>query len=80
MQELYDILLHLEQYCSSFQKLKCCHRHLLVQRKQRGLQCTWHVFNRRAETGQPISTYWWNAENWADNARADGYTLFQHDD
>lgn len=38
-------------------------------------QCTWHVFNRRAETGQPISTYWWNADHWADNAAADGYTV-----
>ena len=31
-------------------------------------QCTWHVFNRRAETGRPISTYWWNADHWANNA------------
>lgn len=38
-------------------------------------QCTWHVFNRRAETGQPISTYWYNAENWASNSQADGYTV-----
>ncbi|MEB8125868.1 LysM peptidoglycan-binding domain-containing protein [Staphylococcus succinus] len=38
-------------------------------------QCTWHVFNRRAETGQPISTYWWNADHWANNAAADGYTV-----
>ncbi len=38
-------------------------------------QCTWHVFNRRAETGQPISTYWWNADHWAANAQADGYTV-----
>lgn len=38
-------------------------------------QCTWHVFNRRAETGQPISTYWWNANNWASAASADGYTV-----
>lgn len=38
-------------------------------------QCTWHVFNRRAETGQPISTYWWNADHWANNAQADGYTV-----
>ncbi|UXR74267.1 LysM peptidoglycan-binding domain-containing protein [Staphylococcus sp. IVB6238] len=38
-------------------------------------QCTWHVFNRRAETGQPISTYWWNADHWAGAASADGYTV-----
>ncbi|WP_251518858.1 MULTISPECIES: LysM peptidoglycan-binding domain-containing protein [Staphylococcus] len=38
-------------------------------------QCTWHVFNRRKETGQPISTYWWNADHWANNAAADGYTV-----
>ena len=38
-------------------------------------QCTWHVFNRRAETGKPISTYWWNADHWASNAAADGYTV-----
>lgn len=33
-------------------------------------QCTWHVFNRRAEIGKGISTYWWNANNW-DNASAE---------
>lgn len=38
-------------------------------------QCTWHVFNRRAETGQGISTYWWNADHWASNAAADGYLV-----
>lgn len=38
-------------------------------------QCTWHVFNRRAETGQPISTYWWNADHWANNAAKDGYSV-----
>ncbi|UXR78681.1 MULTISPECIES: LysM peptidoglycan-binding domain-containing protein [unclassified Staphylococcus] len=38
-------------------------------------QCTWHVFNRRSETGQPISTYWWNASNWASAASSDGYTV-----
>ena len=34
-----------------------------------------YLFNRRAETGQPISTYWWNADHWANNAAADGYTV-----
>ncbi|QLK85454.1 LysM peptidoglycan-binding domain-containing protein [Staphylococcus sp. 17KM0847] len=38
-------------------------------------QCTWHAFNRRAETGQTISTYWWNADNWASRAAADGYSV-----
>lgn len=38
-------------------------------------QCTWHVFNKRAEAGQPISTYWWNADHWAANAAADGYVV-----
>ncbi|MCU5745762.1 LysM peptidoglycan-binding domain-containing protein [Staphylococcus sp. SQ8-PEA] len=38
-------------------------------------QCTWHAFNRRKETGKPISTYWYNAENWASNAQADGYRV-----
>ncbi|ARJ51211.1 LysM peptidoglycan-binding domain-containing protein [Staphylococcus lutrae] len=41
-------------------------------------QCTWHVFNRRAETGQPISTFWWNADHWAANAAGDGYTVDHH--
>ncbi|EGQ4058285.1 LysM peptidoglycan-binding domain-containing protein [Staphylococcus pseudintermedius] len=38
-------------------------------------QCTYHVFDRRAQIGQPISTYWWNADHWAANAAADGYTV-----
>ena len=32
-----------------------------------------HVFNRRAEIGKGISTYWWNANNWDNAAAADGY-------
>nr|WP_263315021.1 LysM peptidoglycan-binding domain-containing protein [Mammaliicoccus sp. Marseille-Q6498] len=38
-------------------------------------QCTWHVFNRRQAIGKPISTYWWNANNWANGAIKDGYTV-----
>ncbi|MBF7017714.1 LysM peptidoglycan-binding domain-containing protein [Staphylococcus durrellii] len=38
-------------------------------------QCTWHVFNRRAEAGKPISTYWYNAQDWVNNASNDGYTV-----
>ena len=38
-------------------------------------QCTWHVFNKRQAAGRPISTYWWNANVWDDNALRDGYTV-----
>ena len=38
-------------------------------------QCTWHVFNRRAEAGNPISTYWYNAQDWYSNAINEGYTV-----
>ena len=38
-------------------------------------QCTWHVFNKRAQIGKGISTYWWNANNWDSGAAADGYTV-----
>ncbi|PNZ30465.1 N-acetylmuramoyl-L-alanine amidase [Staphylococcus rostri] len=38
-------------------------------------QCTWHVFNKRKAAGRPISTYWWNANVWDDNALRDGYTV-----
>lgn len=38
-------------------------------------QCTWHVFNKRAAAGKPISTYWWHAYNWAIGAKKDGYLV-----
>lgn len=41
-------------------------------------QCTWHVFNRRAQIGKGISTYWWNANNWDNAAARDGYRIDYH--
>ncbi|REH75164.1 LysM peptidoglycan-binding domain-containing protein [Staphylococcus felis] len=38
-------------------------------------QCTWYVFNKRQSIGKGISTYWWNANTWDDNALRDGYTI-----
>lgn len=38
-------------------------------------QCTYHVFNKRAQIGKGISTYWWNANSWDTGAAADGYTV-----
>ena len=38
-------------------------------------QCTWYVFDRRAQAGSPISTYWSDAKYWAGNAANDGYQV-----
>lgn len=38
-------------------------------------QCTWYVFNRRAQAGSPISTYWSDAKYWTYNAASDGYIV-----
>ena len=38
-------------------------------------QCTWYVFDKRAQAGKSISTYWSDAKFWADNAANDGYQV-----
>lgn len=38
-------------------------------------QCTYYVFDRRAQAGSAISTYWGDAKYWAGAAQADGFRV-----
>jgi len=37
--------------------------------------CTWWVFTKRSEIGDPIPNTWGNATSWSDRAAADGYLV-----